>query len=96
MVLAGPSELKGVGDDAITAAACEDSLLDRHLKIGVLMQTAAHFGVLALVVLPNNAEVDLTCLAIAEWALDALQQANRSKINVLPECPADGDQQPPE
>ncbi len=74
MIFAGTSQFEGVGHNAIAAPPREDGLLDRHFDVSVAVETAADLGVFTLVVLPDDAEVDFTCLAVTKRTPDTLNR----------------------
>ena len=63
--------------------AGEDGLLHRHLLVGALVEPAADRGVLALVVLAHDEQVDVAGRAAGQRRPDALEQPHRAQVDVL-------------
>ena len=89
-------ELEGVAHDAVAADAGKDRLLHRHFHRRSRKEPAADLGILALVVLAHDVEIDLAGLAVLERRVDAGKQPHRPQIDVLLEVAADRDQQAPQ
>src|SRR5712692_9739111 len=79
MFLACPSQLEGVGDDAVAGSARKDILLDRHLELGVSVEPSADLRVLSFTVFPNDDKVDVPRLPAAERTGDPFQQPRPGK-----------------
>ena len=89
-------QLARVGDDPVGPAAGEDRLLHRQLVVGALVQPPADLRVLALDVLAHDHHVDVIGRQVAQGRGDAGEQLDRPQVHVLPELPADRDQQSPQ
>ena len=89
-------ELEGVAHDPVHAAAGEDAGLDHHLLVGAFEAAAADRGILALVVLADDDEVDLSRHAVGERRPDPRHQPDGADVGVLLEAAAQPDQEVPE
>ncbi len=96
MLLALARQLEGEAHDPVAAGLGEDRLLHRHLHVGSGEEPAADFGVLALVVLAHDVEIDVAGLAVLERRLDAGEQLDGTQIDVLVETAPDRDEEAPE
>ena len=88
-------QLEGIAHDPVAAAASEHRLLHRHLEFGAFVEAAADRGILALVVLPHDIEIDLAGSAALKRRVDAGEEAHRPQIDVLLKAAAQRDQQSP-
>src|SRR6267154_2411667 len=95
MLFSFASQFESETQNAIDAAPCEDCLLHGHLVGGALIQTAANVRVLSLVVLANDAEIDLTGLPIFQGRFDSVEKADGTKVHVLTKCAPDGNKKAP-
>src|SRR5882762_2535147 len=95
MLVSLAGQLERESQDAVYPASCENCLLNRHLLACSLVETPANVGIFAFVVLPNDAEINLTRLPVLQRSFNALEKAHGPQIDVLSETPADGDQQSP-
>ena len=89
-------ELEGEAQDAVDADARQDRLLHDELALGAGEHAAADGGVLALVVLAHDPEVDVAGLAAGERGRHAGHQPHRPQVHVLVELAAERDEQAPE
>src|SRR5579864_8098717 len=74
-------QLEGVPHDTITSAAREETLLDRHLLIGIGIHTTADFRVLAFVVLTDDAKINVARFEPLERRLDPGEQTNWPQVH---------------
>src|ERR1700737_790168 len=77
---------------AVHAAAREYRLLNGHLIFSAFIQTPANVGIFPFVVFANDGEIDLAWFPIFQRRFDAFEKAHRTKIRILAERAADGDQ----
>src|ERR1700694_2413070 len=89
-------KLEGISQDSVRPPASEGTLLHADFIFCAFVDSPPDLRILTLVVLSNDVKVDLVGLAVSQRGLDAGHQANRPKIHVLSELPADWDQQTPE
>src|SRR5712692_609313 len=91
-----PRQLEGKLEDSVHSAPSERALLNDDFILRALVDPAANRGVLPLIILPDDVEVDVARLAIAKRRRDARHQPYRAQVCVLSELPPDWNQQTPE
>ena len=89
-------ELEGIPHHPVDALAGEDALLHHRLLLGAGVDAPAHLRVFALVVLADDDEVDVGGAAVRERRGNPLEQLDRPQVDILPEGPAQRDQEAPE
>ena len=92
----GARQLEGVAHHPVDALSGEDALLHHRLLLGAGVDAPAHLGILALVVLAHDDEVDVRRGAARERRGHAPEQLDRAQVDVLAEGPAQRDQEAPE
>jgi hypothetical protein len=88
-------QLESVAKRAVDALPREDVFLDHRLLLGSGVEHSADLGVLALVVLAHDEEIDVPGLAAGERRADAFEEPHRPEVDVLPETAADRNQKAP-
>src|SRR5207249_8301449 len=76
MLLFGAGQIEGESQDAVYSTSGENCLLNGHFLIRPLIETAANVGILAFVVLANNAKINLSGLPILEWSFNPFKKAH--------------------
>ena len=94
--LARAGQLERVLEHPVHPPAGEHALLHGHLVVGPLVEAPADLGVLALVVLADDVEVDVLGAPAAERRLHAREHPHRPQVDVLAEPAADRDEEAPE
>ncbi len=89
-------QFEGVAQNAVDAAAREDTLLHGHFLLGALVTAPADRRILAFAVLAHDPEVDVAGLLVGERAGHAGHEPHGPQVDVLLEAAADRDQQTPE
>ena len=88
-------ELEGKAHDALHTSPGEDGLLHGHFVGGSFIEAPADIGILAFVVFPHDGEVNLTRLPVFQRRINALEEAHRAQVDVLPKPAADRNQKSP-
>ena len=94
--LPGAGQLEGVAHHPVDALSGEDALLHHRFLLGAGVDAPAHLRIFAFVVLAHDNEVDVGRAAARERRGHALEQPDRTQIDVLPEGPAQRNQEAPE
>ena len=81
-------KFKSVAHHPITPAPGEYRFLHRHFSVGASVQAASDLRVFPFVVLTNNKQVNLAGFKILDGGIHPFEQARRSQIDILLECPA--------
>ena len=85
-----------IAQHAVHSHAGKDRLLHRQLIGATLIEASADLGVITLVVLPDDEEIDVCRSTVGQRRAHPREQADRTQIHILTELPAYRNQQPPE
>ena len=80
-------KLEGVLKNAIHARAGHHRFLDHCFAVGALENFPSNAGVFSFGVLPNDVEIDVARLSVAQWAGHAREELDRAEADVLIEMP---------
>src|SRR6266699_2263921 len=95
MLVSFAGQFESTSHSAIYATPRENCLLNGHLLFSALVETPANVRIFSFVVLPDDAEINLTGFPILERSLNPGKKTHGPQIHVLPESTADGDQESP-
>ena len=82
-------QLESESQHAIYPTPRENRLLNGHLIVGPLVETSADVRILAFVIFPHDAEIDLPRFPILKRSFNAFKKAHRAQVYVLPESTAE-------
>src|SRR5215831_4715037 len=88
-------QVECISNDAVAGATREDRFLHCYIELGIAVHPAAHFGILAFAVLPDDHEVDFSRPTPCEWTRYTFQKPRWAQIHIFFKSAADGNQQSP-
>src|SRR5579862_8975391 len=88
-------QIERVTDNSVATTPREDGFLNCHIRFCATMESASNFGVLTLVVLAHDAQIDIPGWEVFDGGFDSAQQSHGTQVDILLKCTPDGDQQSP-
>ena len=83
----------GITNDAFSTFSGENAVLNDHFARLSLVEPGALSGVFALGIFPNKSHIDVFNLHVLERAVSALEEPDRTEVDVLIKVVPNPDQQ---